>query len=423
MIIHVVKRGESIYQISRLYGVSANTIITENELLNPDRITVGQTLVISEGTKRHIITAGQTLSTIAAYYGTNTRNILAVNPGITNPDLIYPGQVILIPPQGRILGTIEVNGYALPSTNITTLEKTFPYLTYLAIFSYNVNADGSLIAINDTPFIQAARNAGVAPVMVITNRGFNSDIASAMLYNTAAQDALIRNVIQVLRNKGYYGLDIDFEYVYPSDRIVFNNFLRKIASAVKGLGYSISSALAPKVSARQTGFQYGAHDYPVHGQIMDYTVIMTYEWGWLYGAPMAVAPLNEVRKVVDYATATIPRQKILMGIPNYGYDWTLPFVKGVPAEIMSNVGAVQRAVDMNANIQYDPVAQSPYFNYYDRNGQKHIVWFEDARSIEAKLLLVNEYGLRGISYWTVGTYFPQNWLVLKSMYRIKKISL
>ena len=173
MIIHVVKKGESIYQISRLYGVSANTIITENELLNPDRITVGQTLVISEGTRRHIITAGQTLSTIAVYYGTNTRNILAVNPGITNPDLIYPGQVILIPPQGRILGTIEVNGYALPSTNITTLEKTFPYLTYLAIFSYNVNADGSLIAINDTPFIQAARNAGVAPVMVITNRGLS----------------------------------------------------------------------------------------------------------------------------------------------------------------------------------------------------------------------------------------------------------
>ena len=423
MIIHVVKQGESVYAISRLYGVSAASIIADNELADPDRITVGQTLVINEGIRRHIVSIGQTLSIIAAYYGAGMGDILAANPQITNANLIYPGQVILIPPKGRILGTIEVNGYALPGTDISILEKTFPYLTYLAIFSYNVNADGSLIPINDTPYIQAARNAGVAPVMVITNRGFNSDVASAMLYNNAAQDALISNVIQVLSSKGYYGLDIDFEYVYPSDRVVFNNFLRKIASAVKGLGYSISSALAPKLSEKQTGLQYGAHDYPVHGQIMDYTVIMTYEWGWLYGAPMAVAPINEVRKVINYAAATIPRQKILMGIPNYGYDWTLPFIRGVPAEVMTSVGAVQRAIDMNANIQYDPIAQSPYFTYYDGYGKQHIVWFEDARSIMAKLLLVNEYGLRGISYWTVGIYFPQNWLVLKGMYNIKKLNL
>lgn len=423
MIIHVVKPGDSIYSISRLYGVSAGSIITDNEITNPDRITVGQSLVILEGIRRHVVVAGQTLNSIAANYGAGISEILAANPQITNPNLIFPGQVILIPPQGRKLGVIEVNGYALPGTDITILKKTFPYLTYLAIFSYNVNADGSLIPINDTPYIQAARNDGVAPVMVITNRSFSSDVASAMLYNPAAQNALINNVIQVLSNKGYYGLDIDFEYVYPSDRVVFNNFLRKIASAVKGLGYSISSALAPKLSEMQTGLQYGAHEYPVHGQIMDYTVLMTYEWGWLYGPPMAVAPINEVRKVVNYAVATIPRQKILMGIPNYGYDWTLPFVKGVPAEVMRSVGAVQRAIDMNANIQYDTLAQSPYFTYYDGNGKQHIVWFEDARSIRAKLLLVNEYGLRGVSYWTVGVYFPQNWLVLKEMYHIKKVSL
>lgn len=423
MIIHVVKQGESIYTISRLYGVPAGKIIADNELINPDRIIVGQTLVILEGIRRHVVAPGQTLSGIAAYYGTIVHNILAANPQITNPALIYPRQVILVPPRGRILGTIEVNGYALPNTDIAVLEKTFPYLTYLSIFSYNVNPDGSLIPIHDEPYIQAARKAGVAPVMVITNRGFNSDVASAVLYSPAAQDTLIKNVIQILKSKNYYGLNVDFEYVYPSDKEAFNNFLRKISSAVRGLGYSVSSALAPKVSEKQTGVQYTAHDYPVHGQVMDYTVIMTYEWGWLYGPPMAVAPLNEVRKVINYAVSAIPRNKILMGIPNYGYDWTLPFVKRTPAEVLSNVGAVQRAIDVMTYIQYDPLAQSPFYTYYDRNGKQHIVWFEDARSIQAKLLLANEYGLRGVSYWTIGVYFPQNWLVLKEMFNIKKINL
>lgn len=421
MIIHVVKPGESIYAISRLYGVSPASIINDNELTNPSRIAVGQALVINEGVRKHIVAAGQTLSLIAASYGAGINDVLAANPQITNPALIYPGQVILIPPRGKILGTIEVNGYALPGTDINVLKKTFPYLTYLSIFSYNANVDGSLTPINDEPYIQAARAAGVAPLMVVTNQGFNSDVASAILYNTAAQNILINNIVHTLDSKNYYGLNIDFEYVYPSDRVVFNNFLRKISDTVRGLGYSISSALAPKLSGSQMGVQYAAHDYPVHGQLMDFVVIMTYEWGWLYGAPKAVAPINEVRKVIDYAVATIPRQKILMGVPNYGYDWTLPFVKGTPAEVMTNVGAVQRAIDMNANIQFDSLAQSPYFTYYDRTGKQHIVWFEDARSIMAKLLLVNEYGLRGVSYWTVGVYFPQNWLVLRSMYNVKKV--
>jgi spore germination protein len=421
MIIHVVRPGESIYAISHLYGVSPVSIINDNELSNPGRIAVGQTLIINEGVRQHIVAAGQTLSFIAAYYGTGINDLIVANPQITNPTLIYPGQIVFIPPHGKILRTIEVNGYALPGTDLNILQKTFPSLTYLSIFSYNANADGSLTPIKDEPYIQAARKAGIAPLMVVTNQGFNSDVASAILYNTTAQNKLINNIVQILKAKNYYGLNIDFEYVYPSDKVVFNNFLKKISDTVRGLGYSISSALAPKLSGSQMGVQYSAHDYPVHGQLMDFVIIMTYEWGWLYGAPKAVAPINEVRKVINYAISVIPSQKILMGIPNYGYDWTLPFVYGTPAEVMTNVGAVQRAIDMNANIQYDPLAQSPYYTYYAPNGKQHIVWFEDARSIMSKMLLVNEYGLRGVSYWTIGVYFPQNWLVLKSMYNIKKV--
>jgi spore germination protein len=110
-----------------------------------------------------------------------------------------------------------------------------------------------------------------------------------------------------------------------------------------------------------------------------------------------------------------------MGIPNYGYDWTLPFVQGTAARTVGNVQAVELARDRGVAIQYDTTAQSPFFNYYDSNRKQHEVWFEDARSIQAKLELVDRYDLGGVSYWTINRFFPQNWLVLSSMYDIRKV--
>lgn len=420
MIIHVVKPGDSIYSIARSYGVSPGKVISDNELSNPDQLVVGQTIVILEGPRRHVVTPGESLYSIARRYGVQVRDILSSNPQVPASGLIYPGQVLTIPSQTRILGTIEVNGYAYPSTDMNVLERTLPNLTYLSIFSYNVNEDASLNSINDTPLIQAARRANVAPLMVITNREFSSDVASAILNSPTLQDTLLNNVLRILRDKNYYGLDIDFEYLYPRDREQYNSFLAKAVERMHRAGFTVSTALAPKISKNQQGLLYEAHDYAVHGRLADHVIIMTYEWGFTYGPPMAVAPLPQVRQVLDYAVTEIPRQKILMGIPNYGYVWTLPYTPGTAATTISNVGAVQLALAQRVAIQYDPTAQAPFFTYY-ANGRQHIVWFEDARSIMAKLMLVNQYGLGGVSYWTIGRYFPQNWLVLRSLYNVRKV--
>lgn len=137
---------------------------------------------------------------------------------------------------------------------------------------------------------------------------------------------------------------------------------------------------------------------------------------------MAVAPLNKVEEVLRYAVTQIEPGKIFMGIPNYGYNWTLPFVQGTSqAQSLSNVAAVELAREVGAYIQYDAVAQAPHFDYYDDQWQQHEVWFEDARSIRAKLDLVPLYGLQGISYWNIMRYFPQNWLVLNSLYNIRRV--
>jgi spore germination protein len=424
LIIHVVKPGESLYSIARFYSATPTRIATENELADPSKLVVGQTLVITEGTTKHRVQPGQSIYVIASQYGVSVRAILAANPTITNPARISVGQIINIPIRTEKRGTIDVNGYAFPNINMEVLRKTLPYLTYLSIFSYEVNADGTLKPINDQPLINAARAVGVAPIMVITNlseSGFSSDLAKTILTSNEVQDRLLNNVVANMRAKNYRGLDIDFEYIYPENREDYNNFLRKVVNRLRPLGYTITSALAPKTAAEQKGLLYEAHDYPVHGALLDHVILMTYEWGYTFGPPLAVAPINEIRKVLNYAVSAIPRNKILMGIPNYGYDWTLPYVQGSRAATVTNTGAVDLALREGAAIQYNTVSQAPYFNYFDDNRKQHVVWFEDARSIEAKLELVDEYDLGGVSYWTINRYFPQNWLVLSSMYNIRKI--
>jgi len=425
LIIHVVKSGESLYQISKLYGVSSNKIASDNELTNPTQLVVGQTLVILQGTRKHKVLPGQSLYSIAKIYGVTISSLYAANPILNSSIIIYPGQIINIPSSPLKLGPIEVNAYALPGTNMDVLTKTLPNLTYLSIFSYQVLANGSLKDINDVPLIQAARNAKVAPMMVVTNLkeggGFDSALAHTILTNENIQNTLLDNIINTLRSKNYYGLDIDLEYIYPEDRQNYNAFLRKVVSNLKILGYPVTTALAPKPSGEIKGLLYEAHDYPVHGALVSHVILMTYEWGYTAGPPLAVSPINEVRKILDYAVTVIPNKKIFMGIPNYGYDWTLPYVKGTKATALGNVEAVDLARRVNASIQYDYTSQAPYFNYYASNGKQHVVWFEDARSMNAKLMTAGEYDLGGVSYWTIGKYFPQAWLVQNSLYDVKKL--
>ena len=150
-------------------------------------------------------------------------------------------------------------------------------------------------------------------------------------------------------------------------------------------------------------------------------MLMTYEWGYTYGPPMAVAPINMVRRVAEYALTEIPAEKISLGIPNYGYDWSLPYEQGVTkAETINNLQAIETAIDHGVPIQFDETAMTPYFRYW-QYGIQHEVWFEDVRSLKAKFDLIKEYGLSGAGYWQIMNFFRANWLLLADMFEINKV--
>ena len=286
MVIYTVKPGDSAYSIAQKYGVSLTQLMQDNQLSNLLWLPVGLALVImTEGVSR-TVTAGESLYSISRDYEVTIDELLAANPEITDPNKIKAGQIIWIPFPDEDLGVMDVNGYALPSISTVSLDRTLPYLTYISNFSYQVRADGSLIPIEDDRIRQAARAQNVASMMVITNikegGSFDSEIAHSILTDQQIQDELLNNIITVLDEKNYFGLDIDFEYILPEDRDNYNEFLRKTVNTLHPLGYIVTTALAPKLSTGQEGLLYEAHDYAVHGQLADHVIIMTYEWGYLY---------------------------------------------------------------------------------------------------------------------------------------------
>lgn len=426
MQIHVVKQGETPSSIAQEYGVPLSRLLGDNGITADTPLVVGQTLVIQFPEVTHTVRAGDTLQSIAAAYGSTLNQLYRNNFFLRGRDGLQPGDLLVISYNQEKRGTLEVNNYAYPYITDDLMREQLPYQTYLTPFTYGIQADGSLVDLEDGVLLQLASEYSVGALMhlsSLTEQGnFSNDRAHLVLTDETVQTRLINEIIQNMQNKGYAGLDVDFEFIFPEDKYDYAMFLQNLRLRLNPLGYPVFSALAPKTSDTQRGILYEGHDYSLIGAAVNAVLLMTYEWGYTYGAPMAVAPINKVREVVAYASTRISPSKMLLGIPTYGYDWTLPFERGNPgAPSISPVQATDLALRYRAEIQFDQTAMAPWFRYTDENGRLHEVWFEDARSILAKFDLITEFGLRGIGYWNAMRQFPQNWVLLNALYQVEEV--
>lgn len=365
----------------------------------------------------YVVKPGDTIDTIAVSYGVTPESV------IYNNQLIYPyalaiGQALLLSTSPHAPAyTAYSNGYAYPFIEKNVLSETLPYLSTLSVFSYGFTTEGEILppTLDDSFMIEEALRLKTRPILTLTPFGldgnFNNQLITALINNETAKANLLSNLLYVLQQKGFAGVDIDFEYILPNDRVPFATFVSEVRTFLSPYGYTVSVALAPKTNDMQKGLLYEGKDYALLGEAADSVLLMTYEWGYTYGPPMAVAPINKVREVVDYAVTRIPPAKIDLGIPNYGYDFTLPFTRGVSkARTISNIEAVELAVTYGVPISFDETAMSPYFRY-ETEGVMHEVWFEDIRSLKEKYSLLPTYGLRGIGVWQITRLFRAGWLL------------
>ena len=426
MIIHLVKPGETAASIAEQYGVSAQRLIYDNQLQDQPDLAAGQALLVLIPRIVHMVSRGETLEELGERYGTTVLNLVRNNPFLLHQRNLRAGEAIVVSYGEEPLGRLRVSGYAYPFIEPDILQEALLYLDELLVFSYGFTFTGELVPprTNEEWMLREAGRFGVDPILVLTPFAepdvFNNRLVKAVVEDTWMQQRLIQNLLDQVQKMGYAGVDVDFEYVLPENRVDYASFVGNLRQVMEAYGYRVTVALAPKTSKDQWGLLYEGVDYKLLGQNADGVFLMTYEWGHTYGPPMAVAPLNKVNQVVSYALTEIPREKILMGIPNYAYDWPLPYVRDVTvAENISNVEALRIAGRYGAEIQYDETAQTPHFTYWQGSNQ-HVVWFEDVRSIRAKLGLALGHGLKGIGYWSLMKPFRVNWLLLNVLIRLRE---
>ncbi|MCI3927085.1 glycoside hydrolase family 18 protein [Paenibacillus sp. TRM 82003] len=427
MQIHVVQPGQTLYGLSQAYSVPVQTIANANEIDPANALVVGQAIVIPIVGSYYWLQAGESLYTVSQRFGVPIATLAQVNR--IRVDQTLPVGLRLYVPQ-RPQRNVESNAYVEPRGDtvspalVEASRNAAPHLTYLAPFSYRINRDGSLIAPPLDNFAGIASAQGVTLMMVVTNLEndqFSAELGQVILNDMTVQTNLLNNIVTAARAGGFRDVHFDLEFLRPADREAYNRFLARASERLHAEGFLMSTALAPKTSATQRGAWYEAHDYAAHGRYADFVVIMTYEWGYSGGPAMAVSPIGPVRRVLEYALTEMPGSKIMMGQNLYGYDWTLPYVAGGQyARALSPQAAIDLARRENVAIRYDYGAQAPTFTYVDDAGRTHEVWFEDARSIQAKFDLLRELGLRGISYWKLGLSFPQNWLLLEDNFNVVK---
>ena len=286
MTIHVVRAGETLDAIAAQYGVDPAQLGAANGVGAGGALAVGQTLVVRFPRQVHAVRPGETLNSIAAAYGTDTRTLWQNNWALGGGDALAAGQVLTISYFDEKIGAAAFNGYAYPYIEAGLLEAQLPYLTYMAPFTYGISAQGGLLPLEDDAMLSAARQRGARPVMhlsTLTESGqFDTERGAMVLTDYALQERLISDILETIGQKGYVGLDVDFEYLPGYLASAYAAFLDRLHRLLRSRGLFLWAALAPKTSAAQRGLLYEAHDYAAVSAAVDGVLLMTYEWGYTY---------------------------------------------------------------------------------------------------------------------------------------------
>jgi spore germination protein YaaH len=339
----------------------------------------------------------------------------------------------------------------LPYWN-TAKAQLQPELTHLGYFSLGLANNGTLLtktADGGEPGYQKLqsdqvlellssikKNGGKAEI-VITQ--FDNDTIVAFLNSPTAHQNFLSSLDSVLLAYPFEGINIDIEYTGEvSDRLRSNfvTFMKELREHVNKKYGHLNISVDIFASGANGGQIWDVQALTPH---VDYFVVMAYDFH-RRSSPQAgpVAPLFGGKKLWDSDISQhlrdllllVPKEKILLGIPFYGYEWqttsnsaqafTFPDT-GSTASIERVTELLAQKKELNVVEHWNDAALSPYLTYR-KNGQQFVIYFENSRSLSYKLDFVNQLHLGGIAIWALGYEGPSRelWDVIHHKFELSK---
>lgn len=288
---------------------------------------------------------------------------------------------------------------AITTTSVANAAST---LSGISPVWYRLEPNGELSEIeagNKAAIKEIALNKQLNIIPTISNDdgdGFNPDSVTTLLSSETKMEAFIEELIRVAKAQGYAGWDIDFEEVKTSDKEQYLQFIKRLSNALHAEDLMITNAVHAREGTEDDREGSLSHDYEVLGNVIDEMRIMAYDFNNKITPPGPVTPLDQLDTVLSYATKTIPVEKIVVGLPLYGYDWSSESVTNV--DYLPIIEKIERN---NGNIKRDSNSQE-LIGTYTEKGITHTVYFQDRTSIEAKKKIAEKYGIKKFIYWKLG---------------------
>ncbi|HEX5017896.1 MAG TPA: glycosyl hydrolase family 18 protein [Actinomycetes bacterium] len=277
----------------------------------------------------------------------------------------------------------------------------------------------------------ALRTSGVDNIPTVATDMSAADFAW-ILRSADRRTAHVRALVSLVDRYNLDGIDLDYESINFGSSTDKNTIrekypllVRQLNERLNKLGAVTSVTVASRTSTKDPNWW--VFDYRALGAAADRIRLMTYDFSWSGGPAGPIAPKWWVRDVAAYASSVIEPSKISLGMPAYGRDWYHHTISGKCSSAAKNT--ISRTTrQMNAfarNLGKTPEwrerQSSQTFTYtrtYRSDGRsckvQRVVWFDDARSLEAKVPLVEQYSLRGIAIWALGNEGAGTWSGLTS---------
>jgi len=280
---------------------------------------------------------------------------------------------------------------------------------------YSLLPDGSLSGMLDPKLLAFAKQRKIKVMPLVTNGNFSPADYQSLFKDPAKEDTAINVLIYEAKTYGYWGWQIDFEQMKAEDKNAFSAFMARMANAFHGNGLVLSIAIVSKVSDTPSDYKgalwdnlIGAYDYDALGASADFVSLMSYDDPESAGP---VAPMPWLERVLAYTLQHIPASKVSLGIPTYYWQWNDMTKKLVGIGGTEGIDIVFKK-HPNVVTTYDAIAQAPYLHYFV-GGTGYSLWYENARSVAAKIALVKSNKLYGVSLWALGLELPSIYTSLK----------
>lgn len=314
--------------------------------------------------------------------------------------------------------------YNLSSSHTEIVNASNGNINTVSPTCLDLSNDGHLVVNNifSQEFVNNMHEQNVLVTPFLSNHWAKGK-ANAALDNS---EILADEIVEAINNYHLDGVNVDLENLNAKDKDRLTNFM-KILREKMPEGKILSIAVASNPS-RLTTTWVAAYDYAELAKYVDYMVLMAYDEHSSGGAEGPVASINFVEESVKAILENVSRDKVVLGMPLYGRFWKKQDIEfgeepevGGEAIIMSQIEKIatryrnampiydDNTGTVTLTIQVESGDNKAYVNGRYLEEGTYTVWYENERSFERKLEVMNRYGLKGAALWAIGNEGANFW--------------